>query len=169
MGECSISFLGRGLDDVNVFQNTWDRHLKSVRFIACKLLPDERNMKRPQHCAFLQILSPNGSSPNLVFTVYPGHPGFPCPQSCSQKPLIRRKLSLMHGQCTMALGPNPLTLIFANTIVLEHSHACSFMCPLWLLSWHSDRAELLQQRLLVHRPEILTVCPFAEKVCGNLV
>lgn len=46
MRECSVSFLGQGLDDVNIFQNTWDGHLKSVHYIACKLLPDERNMKR---------------------------------------------------------------------------------------------------------------------------
>lgn len=51
VGECSVSFLDQGLDDVNIFQNTWDRHLKSVHFIARQLVLDERNMKRTSSAA----------------------------------------------------------------------------------------------------------------------
>lgn len=46
------------------------------------------------------------------------------------------------GQQTLVCGPDtPITLIFKNKVLLQHSHAHSFVYYLWPLSHYSSRTE----------------------------
>ena len=62
----------------------------------------------------------------------------------------------------------PLT-VFVNKVLLEQSHAHSFMHCLWLLSCYNGRVEKLQQR--VSKPKSLKYITIflTEKVCRSLV
>lgn len=85
------SFLGLGLSymEVNLFQNTMDVHLKSLHFIACTLLLNEINGKRPSKavpCHGFGTLISLSQIPCLSGSY---HTASPCSLSHSEEPFVR--------------------------------------------------------------------------------
>ena len=65
----------------------------------------------------------------------------------------------------MAYRPNPAHCVFANKVLLEHSHTQFFTSFPWLFSCYNGRAATME----TIRPKILILWPFAEKAGHPLV